>query len=202
MRRAQVAESVANTAPGQTGVTVWPAWSKWAVSLALVYHLAAVIAAALAYPPASPLEMRWAEAFRGYYQLTDLRQSHRYYGDIPPTPIAEAEIHFGEGLPSKTVRLPDPSARPRIAYQRQLALAYHLAEDVRNNGPEASLWARSYARHLCALHPGCTSVTLRLRAHLIPDPDRLLAGKGKLDVDAEEFFTTPERIGDFPCPPR
>ncbi len=185
----------------------WPGWARWIVSGALAYHLAAVVLAGLADPPSSPLEQRAAAAFRRYYELTDLRQSHRYYGDIGGTPVATAEIQFRDGQPSKTVLIPDPSARPRILYQRQLALAYHLTGDVQaaresGVGSEASVWARSYARHLCRTHPGASSVTLKIRAHVIPPPERLLAAGGKLDVDADEFFTPFLVIGDFPCPDR
>ncbi len=40
--------------------------------------------------------------------------------------------------------------------------------------------------------------------HLIPNLDRvreLLArpGGGAVDLDADEFYTTPERIGVYPC---
>jgi hypothetical protein len=45
-------------------------------------------------------------------------------------------------------------------------------------------------------------VSLYTQDHLIPDPARVAAnlarGEG-VDLDADEFFTAPERIGVFPC---
>jgi hypothetical protein len=96
---------------------------------------------------------------------------------------------------------------PRLRYQRQLALANHLTGDFQQarqatGDGERSAWARSYARHLARGRPGCSSVTLYTQAHLIPEPAQVLdahrAGK-PFDLDAEEFYTAPERIGEFPC---
>jgi hypothetical protein len=43
-----------------------------------------------------------------------------------------------------------------------------------------------------------------VQRHLIPDPDRVreapaAPGGARVDLDAEEYYTTPERIGEFPC---
>jgi hypothetical protein len=45
-------------------------------------------------------------------------------------------------------------------------------------------------------------VTLFAQSHLVPDPLLVrdaLARRSPVDIDAEEFFTAPERIGEFPC---
>jgi hypothetical protein len=92
--------------------------------------------------------------------------------------------------------------------QRELALANHLSEDVRAAGqltgdPSQSRWAQSFARHLGRTHPGARSVTLSIQEHRSPDPARVLDELRRthktLDIDAEEFYTVPERIGEFPC---
>ena len=63
--------------------------------------------------------------------------------------------------------------------------------------------AQSYARHLGKAHPGAWSVTLSVQEHLIPDPARvdqqLRASRRTPDLDAPEFYTVPERIGEYPC---
>ena len=63
-------------------------------------------------------------------------------------------------------------------------------------------YARSYARHIARAHPGASSVALYTQLHLIPHPqavrDAIQAGK-PVDLDAEEFYTAPQRIGEFPC---
>jgi hypothetical protein len=182
------------------------------VSALLLFHLVALWVAALApLPPyVSPLEREVAGLFAPYYDLVDQGYTYRYYApEPPPTPVVTATIHFADGRPDETVRLPDRGAWPRLRYQRQLALAYHLFEDFQAAKREAgqgdrSHWARAYARHLGRRRPGCSEITLSARLHLVPDPQRIRAALGArgsepVDLDAEEFYTTPERIGDYPC---
>ena len=148
------------------------------------------------------------DRFAAYYQVLDQGYAYRYYAPEPgPTPIVTATIRFADGRPEQIVRLPERGVWPRLRYQRQLALAYHLVADFeearhRDDG-ESSADARSYARHLARAHPGCSSVTLYIQVHLIPDPEAvreaLGRGRGRVDIDADEFYTTPERIGEFPC---
>lgn len=194
--------------PGAAGG--WPAWARGVASAVLGFHLLAMLAVALSGAPASPLERSVVAPFEGYVERIDQGHVHRYYAPTPPpTPIVHAELHFGDG-PSRTIRLPDRSAWPRIRYQRQLALANHLFNEFRAaradpHGPRPSRWGASYARHLCAAHPGCTGVTIRVQQHLVPDLVRLRALSGGMgrrlpNVDDERFFTVPEVVGDYPCP--
>lgn len=187
----------------------WPPWARRVATAGLLLHMAAVVSLALASPPSSPLERWVADRFLGYAGMIDQGQAHRYYVDPPPTPIVTARLRFGDGRPEREVRLPDPSARPRLLYQRQLALAYHLDQDFRAaqgdpHGPRDSAWARSYARHLCEANPGCEGVALYVQLHLAPPLEQIRdaasrPGGTPLDPEAPEFYTTPERIGDFPC---
>jgi hypothetical protein len=183
------------------------------VSVLIVFHLSALLAAALAPPPphVSPLERGVADLFAAYYELVDQGYTYRYYApEPPPTPVVTATLHFADGRPDESVRLPDRKAWPRLRYQRQLALAFHLFADFQEARRETgqgsrSRWARSYAKHLCRQRPGCTEVTLFAQLHLIPDLQRtheaLESGgpSAHVDLDAEEYYTIPERIGDFPC---
>jgi hypothetical protein len=169
-----------------------------------------LLAGALAAPPSSILEQALAHPFARYFQWIDQGYTYRYYApEPPPTPIATATIHYADGRPDETIRLPDRTVRPSLRYQRQLALANHLVVDFETaramTGDGArSTWARSYARHLARSHPGSATITLFTQTHLIPDPERVrqeLAAPGhpRVNLDAEEFYTTPERIGEFPC---
>lgn len=181
----------------------WPAWARRVATLVLLWHLAAVLAGGLAAPPSSPLEQSVASVFARYYELIDQGHAYRYYApEPPPTPVVTAKLHFGGGRPDQEVRLPERGVWPRLRYQRQLALANHLYTDFESarNAPEGSQesrWAAAYARHLCKTY-GCAQVTLYVQMHLIPDPAQT-AGRGGVDIDSEEFYTTPERIGDFSC---
>jgi hypothetical protein len=193
-----------------TSEGTWPVAARVAVSAALLFHLAALLVGALAAPPSSALERGLHPLFARYFQVIDQGYAYRYYAPEPgPTPIATATIRYADGRPDQTVRLPDRSVRPRLRYQRQLALANHLAVDFQaaragTGDGSRSRWAQSYARHLALTHPGASSITLYSQEHLIPDPERVrqaLAAPGwpRVDLDAEEFYTTPERIGEYPC---
>src|SRR5262249_8139109 len=141
--------------------------------------------------------------------FTDQGYAYRFYAPEPgATPVVTATIRYADGRPEETVRLPTRGVWPRLRYQRQLALANHLFNDfeavrTRTGDGSQSRWALSFARHLCRSHPGASGVTLRVQMHMIPDirevHDALERPGGHVDLDAEEFLTTPERIGDYPC---
>ena len=189
-------------------VVGWPPWARRLASAALLLHFAAVLTGALAAPPSSPLERSAAERFAWYHRIFDQGYGYRYYAPEPgPTPVVTATIRYDDGRPEETVRLPERGVKPRLRYQRQLALANHLVSDFETarrigGGGVESVYARSYARHLARTHPGSASVTLYSRLHLIPDPrlvqESIREGR-PVDLDAEEFYTAPERIGEFPC---
>ncbi len=123
-------------------------------------------------------------------------------------------MRFDDGRPERTIRLPDRDARPRMLYQRQLALANHLFVEHNQrkqfatvphaeHQPPPALWGPSYARHLGAVY-GCSEVSLYASLHLIPSIERTRQalegadGEG-IDLDDDEFYSVPERIGVFPC---
>lgn len=201
--------SKSDTETGSRGFRLtWPTWAKVAITLALLVHAGAIWSATWGSGIASPLERRTRERFQWYYGLIDQGYTYRYYSEPPPTPIIKAVIHFKDDH-TEDVRLPDRRTRPRMLYQRELALANWLVDDTeraRREGGNANLsrWAQSYARHLGKTHPGAVSVTLWVEMHLIPNPEqvrRQLAETGKtpdLD-DPNQFYSVPERIGDFTC---
>lgn len=189
------------------GRGTWPGWARGVVSAALVFHIAAVMAGAMAPGPSSALE-RWAASrFRGYNEAVDQGYSYRFYvNGPPPTPVMLATLNMRDGT-TRELRIPDREMRPRLRYQRHLALAYHLrmdfdraAKDERGNSK--SPWARSYAKHLGAVNPGCESVTIRLTDHRNPTPHELeeAASRGRtIDVEAARYYTVPELVGEYPC---
>ena len=187
----------------------WPGWARGLVTLGLLYHMAAVVAGALGVPPSSELERHIADLFTPYHSLVDQGYAYRFYAEPPPTPVITATLRFGQGQPNRVVRLPQRGlAGPWMRHQRQLALANALFADFeearhRDEGGQSRL-AAAYARHLCTIYPGCISVTLHARQHLIPEPGHvreLLAvpGAAGFDLFDQALFTTPEWIGDFAC---
>jgi hypothetical protein len=170
------------------------------VSVGLVFHLAAMVAIALAGRPASTLEAALAEPFAPYAELIHQGHTHRYYAPVPPpTPIVTAEVRDAEGRVVARRRLPDRATRPRLRYQRELALAYHLFADhqLAASAGRRGIWGPSYARHLLARTPGGVSVTLWVQQHLVPDLVRL-RGEGPIDPDDEQFYTVPEVVVRYP----
>jgi hypothetical protein len=183
----------------------WPVGVRRVVSALLIGHIVAILAGALASPPASLLERSLAGVFGPYHQMIDQGYSYRYYAPEPgPTPVVRATIRFPDGRPEETVRLPRKKTFPWLLRQRQLALANSLKMEfqaARAGGAE-SHWGRSYARHLAHTHPGCSSIVLTAQDHLIPEIERVrttLAAPGSkgVDLDDETFYTTPERIGEY-----
>jgi hypothetical protein len=188
----------------------WPVAWRRLVSAVLIFHLVAILAGALSAHPSSGLERSIADKFAAYFQLIDQGYAYRYYApEPPPTPVATATVHYADGRPDRTIRLPRKETFPWLLRQRQLALANHLYSDfqaAKFEGGDASKsrWGRSYARHLAKTYPGSSEIELHAQLHLIPDVQRvreMLASPSSrgVDLDAEEFYTTPERIGAYPC---
>lgn len=204
---------MANLAPfPETSVKTWPVWVKLLASVAIAWQLASLLAAELGQEPASPLEHVIAEGFTPYYQLVHQGVGHRFYSDIPPTPILLAELTFGDGRPSKTIRIPDRSRRPRILYQRELAIANEVSRGVEPSLHDPTLpmdtrSAQAIAHHLCRREPGCSGVSIFLQWHDNPTPYQLIEaattrGAPAVNSDSEMFYSLPRRIGDFSCPSR
>ncbi|MGO9464957.1 MAG: hypothetical protein ACLQIB_08090 [Isosphaeraceae bacterium] len=196
--------------PGTRRQRGWANWARVLASLALLFHIAAVLAGAFGVPPSSPLQRAFADFFIPYFDLVDLGYSYRFYTEPPPTPVVTATLRFGQARSDELVRLPARHLPgPPMRHQRQLALANALFREVletreRSGAGSSSPLARAYARHLCRTRPGCQSVTLHLERHLIPEPDAVLRatsapGAPAYDLFDESLFTTPEWIGDFPC---
>jgi hypothetical protein len=194
---------------GEVGRT-WPVGVRRVVSALLILHVVAILAGALSAHPSSVLEQSLADGFAPYFQVIDQGYAYRYYApEPPPTPVVTATVHHADGRPDETIRLPRKETFPWLLRQRQLALANHLYTDFQaakfeGGDGSRSRWARSYARHLAKTHPGAAEVTLHAQLHLIPDVQRvreILASPVSpgVDLDAEEFYTTPERIGEYPC---
>lgn len=188
----------------------WPPWAQVLMTLALLYHMVAIVSASLASHPSSMVERRVAKAFSAYNDLTNQGFSYRFYAKLDNTtdphqprpwgtPVVTAEMEFEAPDGRKTtesMRLPGQSGLwPRLRHQRQLDLAYHLTADPR--------WAASYARHLCVTR-GCTQVALYTQEHHIPDlvKVREAAARGDLgsiDLDDPSTYTPRVKLGEFRC---
>ncbi len=185
----------------------WRTPAKLLVSIALLYHTSAILAGALAGPPSSPVERKAANLFRYYYGFVNQGYAYRYYARLDTTvdpahphpwntPVITMEMEFAgaEGVRHEVLRLPRRDARwPRLRFQRELDLAYHLTSDPR--------WVGTYARHVCKTL-GCTKVTLYTQEHQIPDLASVrsaAAGGGTIDLEAESTYGPRVKLGEFKC---
>ena len=185
-------------------------WSRVLITLALLFHFVAILSGVLAAPPSSDIQLAMAEIFAPYFGLIDQGYSYRYYSPAPPpTPVVKAIVHFPDGRADVTVRIPDRGLRPRLRYQRELAITNALAADVadaRRSGEgrlgSDSQLARAFARHIGKTHVGASSVTLTLELHVVPDPEVVrdqYEHSVAIDLDDPSYYTVTERIGDFAC---
>jgi hypothetical protein len=186
----------------------WPAQAM--ISIALIYHLAGLLVGVLGPHPSSAIEVRAVPYFKRYFELTNQGYSYRYYSRLDTTvdpkhphpwgtPVVTADMEF-KGEDGETVhqvlRLPGQQRPwPRLRFQRQLDLAYHLASDPR--------WVASYARHLCKTR-GCERVTIFTQEHQIPRLDLVRqAATGQaaepVDLEAESTYSPPIKLGEYRC---
>ena len=128
----------ANSMPSRSATSRgWPSGRKRVVSAVIVFHAAAVLAAALAGSPSSPLERcgggpvlgRIIRSIDQGYCVPLLRPRAG-----PDARSSRRRSGYADGRPERTVRLPERGVRPRLRYQRQLALANHLTARLRG-GP-------------------------------------------------------------------
>ena len=188
----------------------WPLWAQVLASMALCFHMSAILSAALAARPSSSVQQRIARYFVRYNDLVNQGYGYRFYAKLDTTadpahprpwgtPVVTAVMEFAAadgGKTTETVRLPQRGRLwPRLRHQRQLDLAYHLSADPR--------WAASYARELCKTR-GCQMVSISTQEHHIPDlpAARAAAERGdwrSIDLDAATTYTPSVKLGDFSC---
>ena len=186
----------------------WRFGAKLLVSLALFYHMSAILAGALGGHPSSPMEREAAAFFRTYFGLVNQGYAYRYYARLDTTvdahhphrwstPVVTLEMEFSgpEGVRQEVYRLPSQArVWPRLRFQRQLDLAYHLTSDPK--------WVGSYARHVCKTF-GCSKVAVYTQEHQIPELAVVRAaasGRGDpVDLEADSTYAHRVKLGEFQC---
>jgi hypothetical protein len=192
--------------PESTPARPWPAWACWIVSAILLFHMAALLVRAAADQMVfSPLEADLDRWLGWYVLLINQDFANAYYSPNPDdeTPILKAQLEFADGRPDQEIRIPDRSVQPHIRYLRQIALAWHLTHELKDVGSfQYSYWARSYAKHLCRAHPGCSRVTLTVEKHRAPELSTVIeaASEGRtIDLDDEDLYDLPSWTGAYSC---
>ena len=167
------------------------------VSIAILWHLAAVVLAPLSNPTPTILGDRLRPIFQPYLSAAHLDQGYKFFAPDPgPSHLIKYELTLADGSQQKGV-LPDINQhRPRLFYHRHFMLSEFMNNlppelpplPTASGEPQPELdWTKlkpslvqrqfvaSYANHLLTKF-GATSVTLVLEEHNIPPPDRVAEG--------------------------
>jgi hypothetical protein len=180
------------------------------VSCFIVLHLGAVLTGAFVTVPYSKLERSLVHLYRYYFGIVNQGYAYRYYSRLDTTvdphhpnpwgtPIVVADLEYdkpGGGRRVEESRLPEwPGPWPRLRFQRQLDLAFHLSADPR--------WAASYARHLFKT-TGCSRLKIYSQQHYIPNirdlRDSLAAGQAdSIDLESPDTYGPRRLLGEFEC---
>lgn len=183
----------------------WSPWLRGLVSLAIVYHLAAVIIAPMSIPPSIH-----GDYFRPwlapYMAVTFLDHGYKFFAPDPgPSHLVRYELEFDDGHRDEGVFPSRDTHWPRLYYHRHFMLSefintFQPGPDFNPNlewekqplSPAERTFAQSYAAHLLA-KTGAARVRLYLRRHLLPSPMDVLDGK-RLD---DPSFYRERMLGTF-----
>ncbi len=105
--------------------TTWSRRTRTLVSLALVWHLAALVVAPLAAPPpTSQLARGIAAWFNPYLQALYLNHGYRFFAPNPgPSHLVEYELTFADGS-TRSGQFPNLAEhQPRLLYHRHFMLS-------------------------------------------------------------------------------
>ncbi len=161
------------------------------VNLWLVYHLAAIVLAPWAIPPASPLIHNSFRAVRAYDEALFLNHGYHYFA---PEPGSSTLLGYVLEMPDgslQTGRIPNRQIHPRLFYHRHFMLTESLGSDDWSPKVRDEL-VQAMASELCREH-GARRVTLSRVSHGLPSMEFVRAG-GTLD-DPEKY--TEEPLGRF-----
>ena len=164
---------------------------RWAVNSWVVFHFAAVIAAAGSVGPTSDLVLAGWKLFRPYLQFFYLNHGYNFFA---PQPVPSILLDFEAVRDDGTVvrgRIPNRTIQPRLLYHRYLLLTEHIGVAPPGLQPN---WYKSYARHICHKY-GAKRVSLTRVTHFPPTMEMVRNGM-RLDApwSYEEMFA-----GDFEC---
>jgi hypothetical protein len=158
-----------------------------AVSIALLFHLAAVVIAPLAVAPCSQLSQKLWSGCRPYLEVLFLNHGYHFFAPDPgPSHLVRYELKFDDGRIEAGVFPDKTQHKPRLLYHRHFMLSEFLNNlAIDESRPELfRAVTQSYSEHLRQQHHAA-EVTLYLRRHYLPSPQHVSSGKR---LDAIELF--------------
>lgn len=191
MRNA-MASLPANAAPHDSAASPWPLSWRIAASVALVWHLVALLIGPISLPPSILGEAARTAAggvYQAYLEAAFLDHAYKFFAPDPgPSHLIRYELVFDDGEPRSGVFPNLKEQWPRLLYHRHLMLSESLGgfspdPDLPPDTPWEKLplsprqqaYARSYANHLLKAH-GAREVALFLVQHRFPDPAEVEGG--------------------------
>lgn len=171
----------------------WPPAVRFAVSLAILAYLAAVIVPPLAGPPpASELAVAALQPLRPLVGALFLGHGYRFFAPNPgPGHSIQWTMRMADGS-TRRGSIPDRDADwPRLLYHRRFMISEKIAafvpppdapEEVRRQGrAEWQPLVKDVAGHLLHRHGG-SQVTLQMTEHYLPAPEEVIRSEQGTDV--------------------
>ncbi len=194
-----------------------PRWARRLITVALLFHLTAIVIAPASVAPSSGLIQQTWLLFRPYLQALYLNHGYHYFAPQPgESTLLAFTIEWADG---ETIEghIPDRSTFPRLLYHRYFMLTEQMpyapspasgfvtpqeaaapqSEDQPAHPALVQDWYRSYAQCLLRKYNG-SRVTLRRVVHYLPSMEMVIEG-ASLDEPAS-FEEQP--LGTFTCEQR
>lgn len=188
---------------GQGGGVPLAPWARRAITVGLLFHLAAVLTTPLDLATTSSAAARPAtRGLRPYIQLFYLQHGYFFFAPNPgPSHLVRYELEFDDGRPGESAMFPDRRRhRPRLLYHRHFMLAEHLNSLFIPETPPSDLppgelpeWRarrrdyerrwQGFERHLAAT-TGASRVRLSRIEHELLEPYEFFEQGRKLDDPA------------------
>ncbi len=151
------------------------------ISVVLLFHLGAVLVAALNVPPVSGLVSRVARGIRWHTETLLVMPGYRFFAPNPgPADMMRVAILSADGE-RREEDYPDIKRQwPRLLYHRHFMLTSRLS--LEPDAPMVQAFARSYARHVAA-RENAREVSVYRLVHALPTMEQVRAGAVLSDKD-------------------
>ncbi|HWB09716.1 MAG TPA: hypothetical protein VG826_10840 [Pirellulales bacterium] len=181
----------------------WSPRVRFIVSLALVWHLVALLVGPISSPP-SMLGERLQSIYAPYLQAAYLNHGYKFFGPDPgPSHLVRYVVETSDGERIEGTFPDRKTHRPRLLYHRHFMLSEFLVGlagpwDPRfdwHNQPlskSQEAYIESYAHHLLAVHGG-KRVTLYLVEHRLATPQEVIEG---MRLDDSQLYRS-RKLGSF-----
>lgn len=173
----------------------WGTVTRAILSVALIYHIAAILIAPASIPPSSEL-IRGSWRYVGpYLQFLYLNHGFHFFA---PDPGAATIVRYVAEMPDgseRTGQVPNKRTMwPRLLYHRHFMLTEYLATSDSMDPKVQPLVIRAMARAI-GQREGARAVSLSRLAHLLPDMEAVRSG---ITLEDSRLYEE-QPLGRFEC---